>query len=133
MTQLFLHCVAHIFSLVNQFRSPEEYAYEEQSEKVDIYSMGNILYCILTLLYPFEHVKAKEVYKKVMNGTRPEIPPQFLNSTDPYDQTMLKAIEMSWRQDQTKRASAREIQELMLATLKQLNVRADGTTGEKKM
>lgn len=89
--------------------------------------MGNILYCILTLRYPFEHVKAKEVSQKVMEGERPEIPPQILNSTDPYDQTMLKAIEMSWVHDQTQRASAREIQKFILATLKRLNVKANET------
>ena len=94
--------------------------------------MGNILYCILTLLFPFEHEKPKEVYKKVIAGARPEIPPEILNSTDPYDQVMLKAIEMSWVQDQTKRASAREVQDLMLAALKKLNVKPSGKAEQKK-
>ena len=113
-----------------QFRSPEEYAYERQSEKVDVYSMGNILFCILTLLYPFEHEKDKVVYKKVIGGARPEIPPQILNSTDPFDQTMLQAIEMSWRQNPTERASAREVQDLMLAALKRLKVKPNEAATE---
>ena len=41
------------------FRAPEEYAYKLESEKVDIYSMGNVFYALLTDLWPFE----KEVTK----------------------------------------------------------------------
>jgi hypothetical protein len=88
--------------------------------------MGNILYCILTLKYPFEHEKPKEIFKKVIEGKRPAIPPQILNTTDPYDQTMLKAIEMSWIHDPKERASARQIQEYILSALKRLNVKASG-------
>lgn len=105
-----------------QLRSPEEYAYGRQTEKVDVYSMGNVLYSILTLEYPFEH--EKDVYKKVIAGERPAIPQKFLNSTDPFDQTLLKAIEMCWVHDPEKRATARQVQRLLVSTLKRMNVKS---------
>lgn len=114
-----------------QLRSPEEYAYGRQTEKVDVYSMGNVLYSILTSEYPFKHEKYKDVCKKVIAGERPAIPKKFLNSTDPFDQTMLKAIEMCWVHDPEKRATAREVQRLFISTLKKMNVKS-GKSEEKE-
>lgn len=115
-----------------QLRSPEEYAYKPQTEKVDVYSMGNIFYSILTLKYPFERERAKEVYQRVSNGERPLIPESIRNSTDPYDRTMLEAIDMCWKQDPTERATARQVQNLIVATLKKMNVQSDGMASSDK-
>jgi len=30
-----------------QFRSPEEFSFKELDEKVDVYSFGNIIYCLV--------------------------------------------------------------------------------------
>jgi len=54
-----------------KFRSPEEYRYDEESEKVDVYSMGNIFYQLLTGEDPFERLDVDTVRDKVMNGDRP--------------------------------------------------------------
>ena len=35
----------------SKFRAPEEYAYEVENEKVDVYSMGNIFYQLIALKY----------------------------------------------------------------------------------
>jgi serine/threonine protein kinase len=108
---------------LSQFRSPEEYAYEPQSEKVDVYSLGNVLYGILTQLWPFEELKTdKKAREKVKKGERPSIDNGILNSTDPFDQAMLKAIEMCWIQDPVKRASAREVQTFIAGELERLGV-----------
>lgn len=112
------------FSIL-QLRSPEEYAYKRQTEKVDVYSMGNIFYSILTLNYPFEGKKSKEVYQRIADGERPLIAESIRNSTDPYDRTMLEVIEMCWRQDPTERATARQVQQHIVATLKELKVQQE--------
>lgn len=105
-----------------QFRAPEEYAYEGETEKVDIYSLGNVLYSILTQRLPFEGVKTKEAQQAIMNGHRPAIQESILDSTDPFVKAMLKAIEMCWPQDPTLRATAREVESYIINELKRLGV-----------
>lgn len=91
------------------WRSPEEYAYEEESEKVDVYSLGNVLYFMLTRFYPWNDFSSKEVYEKVKKGKRPKISDEILESTHPFDKYMIKAIEMCYTHDQFKRPGAAEV------------------------
>jgi len=95
--------------LSDQFRSPEEYRYEIQTEKVDIYSMGNIFYVLLTNKKPFENVETKETQMKVAHGELPFISPEQKQSKDPSDIALMKAIEMCWRFVPQGRSSAREV------------------------
>jgi len=105
-----------------QFRSPEEYEYTDQTEKVDIFQLGNVLYSLLTGKYPFEDIEdSKTVERKVKAGKRPHIPTSYRNSTDPFDQALLKVIEMSWIHEPKERASAREMQTFISSELKRLN------------
>jgi serine/threonine protein kinase len=105
------------------FRSPEEYAYKAETEKVDVYSMGNIFYSILTGLLPFEEEKdTKKVPSLVKGGGRPPISSNVLNSTDPFDQVLLNATYRCWVQDPMERASAREIQRYLEGTLLRLGI-----------
>jgi hypothetical protein len=86
--------------------------------------MGNIFYAILTGEWPFEHAKeSKKARKAIKNGMRPNISEAILKSTDPFDQTMVRSIEMSWIQDQEKRASARQVQTFIEKELDRLGVR----------
>jgi serine/threonine protein kinase len=109
-----------------QLRSPEEYAYKPQTEKVDVYSLGNVLYSILTSKSPFGKEKSEKVAKKVQEGKRPPIPQSMQNSTDPFDQAMLKAINMCWIHDPEKRATARQVQNFITSELSRLGVKDDG-------
>ena len=108
-----------------QFRSPEEYEYVPQTEKIDIYSFGNILFSVLTGGYPFAHENSEKAQSRIKDGERPEIPSSVQESTDLFDRAMLKAIEMCWIQDPTKRASARKIQEFIVSELQRLGVKED--------
>ena len=91
--------------------SPEEYAYEPETEKVDVYSLGNVLYFLLTRRFPWKNVKADDVYEAVMNGERPPIPKAILRSDDPFYKYTLRGINMCYEQNPRKRASAREVAE----------------------
>lgn len=105
------------------FRSPEEYAQKGQSEKVDIYSMGNIFYVLLTGKWPFEHLSStKKARTIVKQGGRPPIDGAILNSTDPFDRALLEAMQMCWVQEPTKRATAREVQSFIETKLLELGV-----------
>ena len=105
------------------FRSPEEYAYEGETEKIDVYSMGNIFYGIMTGLYPFEEEKkSKKAASLVKGGHRPPISYKILNSTDPFDQALLNATRRCWEQNPKVRPSSREIQKYLEDTLIRLGV-----------
>lgn len=88
---------------------------------VDVYSLGNIFYGILTKLSPFEDDKAKDAQAKVMHGERPPVPKNFLSSTEPEHKALLEAMEMSWIHDPKKRATAREIAAYLKAELLKLH------------
>ena len=101
-----------------KFRSPEEYAYLPQTEKIDIYSLGNVFYGILTERWPFYKVyKDKEAQKRIIGGERPKISEFFRNSTSPFDKAMIKVIEMCWTHDPKERPPARKIQSYIAKAL----------------
>lgn len=116
-------CTFHIGNNPGTFRSPEEYNYEGESEKVDVYSMGNILYSLLTGIYPFEKIsKSEKVQNLVKKGIRPPISKSILNTSDPFEQTLLNATLACWVQDPQKRATARSIQKYIETQLEKLGV-----------
>lgn len=103
------HCGFTVGKNAGQWRSPEEYAYKPETEKVDVYSLGNVLYFMLTKEIPWNDVKSKEISSKVKKGERPRIPAEILESTHPYDKYMVKAIQMCFTHDQLKRPSAKQV------------------------
>jgi serine/threonine protein kinase len=125
-----------LYYIIIQFRSPEEYAYEPQTEKVDVFSLGNIYYGILTGLWPFYKEPLKQAQQKIMNGVTPPIVGYddilLLNNnntnttttttTDPFDQVLIQAMFQCWTHDRTKRASARHVQRFIAGELKRLAV-----------
>jgi serine/threonine protein kinase len=96
------------------WRAPEEYAYEEESEKVDVYSLGNVLYFLLTKTDPWVEFRSKTIYENVMEGKRPEIPKEILESDSIYDRHMIQAIKMAWTHDQYKRPGALEVAQRLM-------------------
>jgi len=102
------------------FRSPEEYAYEVQDEKVDVYSLGNVYYCLLTRLWPFETIKTREAIKKVKSGERPPLPDDIRTSTDASIVAIRDAMEKAYIQNPDDRASAREIVNDLSAALEKV-------------
>lgn len=103
-------CPFYVGNNPGKFRSPEEYLYLAESEKIDIYSMGNVFYSLLTGLWPYENKKTKEAQKRIKNGHRPPIPEEVDISKNPLDKALLKAIRMCWDQDPNSRASSREVE-----------------------
>jgi serine/threonine protein kinase len=91
-------------------RSPEEYAYEGESEKVDVYSLGNLFFTILQGEWPFENEASDDARAKVMNGTRPAIYDDLWHSTDPVNVALKEAMILCHTHDPTERPTARYIE-----------------------
>lgn len=91
------------------WRAPEEYAYSIETEKVDVYSLGNVLYFLLTAENPWKPLPLKQIYEKVMNGERPPIPDELQDSDEIFDRYMIQAMKMAWTHDRTQRPGAFEV------------------------
>lgn len=102
-------CPYQVMNNPGEFRSPEEYLYGNQTEKVDIYSMGNVFYVLLTSTWPWDGMKEEDAQKNVIEGKRPFVNASIIESTHPVDKALLKAMEMCHEQDPNQRASAEEV------------------------
>jgi len=112
------------------FRSPEEYNYKMQTEKVDVYSMGNIFYSLLTEEWPYEDMKEKKAINLLKVGIPPPIGIKLQESSDPIVRIMLKAIRMCWINNPGKRATAKEVEEYLTNQLTILQEKAEIETSE---
>ena len=101
-----------------QFRSPEEYSYQAQTEKIDVYSVGNILFSLLMDKWPYEDLYKEKstdaVSKHIVRGDRDALSAELLESTDPIDVAIRTAMNMCWVHDWRERPSAKEIARFLL-------------------
>ena len=104
-------CGFEVGSNPGKFRSPEEYAYEVETEMIDVYSMGNVFYAILSGLMPFEGMKQENAQKRVMDGKRPKFPSEVLESDDLAIKGIVAAAKKCWAHDPEERPPATEIRD----------------------
>mmetsp|Transcript_23724 Transcript_23724/g.67003 ORF Transcript_23724/g.67003 Transcript_23724/m.67003 type:complete len:574 (+) Transcript_23724:859-2580(+) len=125
-------CTFSVGNNPGSFRSPEEYTEPHvQTEKIDVYSLGNIFYGILTSLTPFEDISdSADIQKKIRHGKQPPIADKFKNSKDPYIKALLKVIGMCWVQDPKARSSSREVMDYLEQRLVELG--EGGSSGEEE-
>jgi serine/threonine protein kinase len=114
----FIHDDCLYFLQFKKNRSPEEYLYVEETEKVDIYSLGNIFYFLLVGERVYSELHNDEVYDLVKKGERAPIPSKFTTSDDPVYKAIIKAIEMCWIQDPEDRATSKEVAKYLTAMSK---------------
>ena len=96
-----------------KYRAPEEYRYDLETEKVDVYSLGNVLYFLLAKNEVWRNVASKTVYAKVMEGVRPNFPEKVLNSDGIFEQYMMKAIESAWTHEPADRPGALQVAKII--------------------
>jgi hypothetical protein len=108
------------------YRSPEEFEGELADEKIDVYSMGNNIYVLLTGYWPFYEYSAYSVVQaKVLNATRPFVDDRYRHRSF-IESQMIEIMERMWEHDPANRPSIFEV----IAFL--TNVRAKHFAIEKK-
>ena len=115
-----LPCGFHFGINPGKSRSPEEYNYQEETEKVDVYSLGNVFYTILTDEIPFDDVSDMQAVKDIKNGIRAKIPPRLLTSEDPVDIALRTVVEQTWRQEPQDRPRARTLADYLAKELEKI-------------
>lgn len=122
LSPLFLLIPLSCSSLLFQWRSPEEYLYQPETAAIDVYSLGHVLNFILTAQVPFPHLTDKQVAQQVSSGHRVQVTdPTILKSTHPYDRALLQVLDMCFEFDPAKRASARQVTNVLRDALDKLS------------
>ena len=111
---------SYYIEFCRQFRAPEEYKVEALSEKVDVFSLGNIIYSIITGIYPFakKEYSMRETKKRVKNGEKPPLKATYRESDNPIDRVLLKAMDMSLIYRWQDRARAYDVHDLFVTELR---------------
>lgn len=84
-----------------QYRSPEEYMQDAFSdEKMDVYTMGNNIYVLMTGLWPFYTEDEDETIQHwVRTGKRPYIDDRYRYSDNLIEREFVKIMEEMWEGD----------------------------------
>ncbi len=119
-------------------RSPEEILYTaQQTEKIDVWALGHILYMILTNEYPiYESTTGEEgssqmenIQQFIVNGAKPTFPTILTGSEDVVDQILMHVIlDMCLVYDWKERKSIMEIREFLEKALRKLSLQGHAAT-----
>ncbi|KAL3807969.1 hypothetical protein ACHAXA_010771 [Cyclostephanos tholiformis] len=102
-------CPLYIPTAPGSARAPEEYDMAPLSEKIDVYSAGNILYGIITGLRPWSDERGKHIRAAIQMGERPLVNDTIRNAVGTVDAELTRLLDRVYEHDPNKRASAREI------------------------
>mmetsp|Transcript_9812 Transcript_9812/g.16305 ORF Transcript_9812/g.16305 Transcript_9812/m.16305 type:complete len:486 (-) Transcript_9812:232-1689(-) len=107
------------------WRAPEELVDTDNiDEKIDVYSLGNLIFYILTSKFPrgFENSKRrKKIRNRVASGIPPRLATQFVQSKDPATKALVEALSACFEANPKKRASSREVANALLNVLIQVH------------
>lgn len=116
MINTFIHLYTNTTFYI-QWRSPEEYLYKHQTEAIDVYSLGHILNFILTGNVPFGNLTTGEAIAYVKQGGRMYVTDVYFH---PLETSIIQAMERCFEFDPKKRATAREVTNLLRIALEEL-------------
>jgi serine/threonine protein kinase len=111
-------CPIRIPSAPGMFRSPEEYKLTELTDKADVYSLGHVLYQILTTKQPFEGMGTIHIKAAVRNGSKPKIPLSY-RRPDTSDAALAVLVHLCYEVDPLKRPSAADLVRELTSLIRQ--------------
>eukprot|EP00546_Thalassionema_frauenfeldii_P007700 CAMPEP_0178921328 /NCGR_PEP_ID=MMETSP0786-20121207/15500_1 /TAXON_ID=186022 /ORGANISM="Thalassionema frauenfeldii, Strain CCMP 1798" /LENGTH=313 /DNA_ID=CAMNT_0020595495 /DNA_START=419 /DNA_END=1360 /DNA_ORIENTATION=+ len=97
------------------WRAPEEYNYKQETNKIDVWSLGNVLYYLVTGERPF--YSDKEAIKIVHAGLHPKIDTLRKSGMDASKAAMIDAMEMCFVADPSDRPEAHQIMKVLKQAL----------------
>ena len=89
-----------------------------QNEKIDTFSLANILYAIATGKKPYDDQGHEEHQRLVIAGELPPLDQAFINSDHPADTALVVAMNMCFDFDWRKRPSSVEVRDFLREELK---------------
>jgi len=102
-------CPVYIPTAPGYSRSPEEYNNAPLTEKLDVYSAGNILYGIITGKKPWNGERGKHIKQDIQTGKRPEIDAAIRDAEGTVDAELVRLLDRVYEADPDERASAKEV------------------------
>ena len=90
------------------YRAPEENVDEPLTEAVDVYSLGNVFYAVLTGKLVWEGYEYEERTRRIVEGELLEIPDFYYNKS-PSAENLVLAIKACWTTDPERRPSIFEV------------------------
>lgn len=94
-------------------RAPEEIIDDPLSEKIDVYSVGNVFYSILTGFLVNRNYSIKKAHGRITHGQTEEIDVAFFESRSPAEMALVEAIQWCWTFDAEQRPSIFQIVEFL--------------------
>jgi serine/threonine protein kinase len=101
-------CPIRIPQAPGKDRAPEEYKEEELDEKMDVYSVANVFYNIMTGEMPWSSWSTLETKKMVKRGVIPFIPEEF-RQPGSLDMLLTNLTERAYTNDPRDRISAADL------------------------
>jgi hypothetical protein len=101
----------------NKFASPEEYNNGERNEKIDVYSMGNVLYSLLTNEVIFYGIDSDHAKHLLRQGKKPKLSREIRHTDDYVDSALVEALKMCFVYDWRDRPTAAEVRDYLIDTL----------------
>ena len=71
-------CKIGIPTAPGRARSPEEYAFDELDEKIDVFSLANVYFYMLTKQAPWSGMPSSQFRKAMRSGRKPDFPEELL-------------------------------------------------------
>mmetsp|Transcript_6140 Transcript_6140/g.7786 ORF Transcript_6140/g.7786 Transcript_6140/m.7786 type:complete len:144 (+) Transcript_6140:822-1253(+) len=111
-----------------QVRSPEEYLSNKSkhrvglTEKVDVYSLGNVFYTILTKERVYQEMTTKQAQNLVLNSTFPVIPEEKIKLYDEMEKSIVHAMKMCQVYNASVRSHAWDVEEYLRGQLEKYNI-----------